>query len=287
MDGELLRWLYHRLLHGVTARRSRRCVYSDGLIALAGLFAAGHNRSVRWASDRRNWPVWFKPRLPSYSQLRRRLLHKNVATLLRQVNDELAAGLGRSGVLSVDGKALTVAMHSRDPDATIGRVRGGFGRGYALHVVRDGKTSVILTAAVCGLRRGEATVARRLIRRASLNDAVLRADANYDSVRLYRDVATRGGRLIAVRRKRGRGISHSHPQHPDRLAAIATLEQSPDGHATHLRERSDVERGFADLGQCVGLFALPPFVRRLHRVRRWVRAKLLLYHLTLWMRRGR
>ena len=285
MDSELLRWLYHRLMHDVTWRRTRRCTYGDGLIALVGLFAVANNRSTRWASDRRNWPVWFKPALPSYSQVRRRLLQRPIAMRMRQLDDQVTARLGRSGTLSVDAKTLTVALHSRDPDAAVGRVRGGFGRGYALHVIRDRKTSVIRSAAVCDLRRGEATVARRLVRRTPLKGAVLRADANYDSVALYRDVAARGGRLIAARRKPGRGLSASHPQHPDRLAAIRTLEHSPHGRATHTRERSDVERGFADLGQCVGLFALPPFVRRLHRVRRWVRAKLLLYHVTLWIRR--
>ena len=284
MDGERLRWLYQRLLQGVTARRGRRCVYGDGLIALAGLYAAAANRSVRWAAQRRNWPVWFKHALPSYSQLRRRLLQPRLSALLRQVNDELAAGLGRSGVLSIDGKTLAVALHSRDRDATLGRVRGGFGRGYRLHVVRDAKTKVILAAAVCGLRRGEATVARRLIRCVPLTDTLLRADANYDSNRLYRDVARRGGRLIAPRRKPGRGISRGHVQHADRLSAIEALEHSPIERRTHLCERGDIERGFADLGQSVQLFALPPFVRRLRRVRMWIRAKLLLYHLTLWLR---
>jgi hypothetical protein len=285
MDSELLRWLYHRLLHGVTARPRRRCVYGDGLIALAGLYAVGNNRSVRWAADRRNWPVWFRHALPSYSQLRRRLLRRPLDTLVRQLDEQIVRRLGRSDALSIDAKAFVVALHSRDRDATVGRVRGGFARGYALSVVRDRKTSVIHAAAVCGLRRGEATVARRLVRLAPLRGAVLRADANYDSVALYRDVAGRGGRLIAARRKPGRGVSRGHPQHPDRLAAIATLEQTPGGRATHTRERSDVERGFADLGGCVGLFCLPPFVRRLHRVRRWIRAKLLLYHVTLLIRR--
>lgn len=58
MDGELLRWLYHRLLHDGTARQTRHGVYSDALIALAGLWTVYNNRSTRWAADRRHWPIW-------------------------------------------------------------------------------------------------------------------------------------------------------------------------------------------------------------------------------------
>lgn len=285
MDSELLRWLYHRLLHDVTWRRARRCRYGDGLIALAGLRAAADNRSVRWASDRRNWPVWFKPKLPSYSQLRRRLLKPTVAALMRQLDEQVRRRLGRSDRLSVDGKTLSVARHSRDRDASLGRTPGGFARGYKLHVLRDAASGVIVAAAVSGLARGESTVARRLVRSTRLNGCLLRGDANYDSNALYAAVAARGGRLVAPRRKSGRGISNGHRQHPDRLAAIRELEQDPLARRRHVIGRSDVERGFADLGSRLQLFALPPFVRRLRRVRRWIRAKLVLYHVALLIHR--
>jgi hypothetical protein len=119
-----------------------------------------------------------------------------------------------------------------------------------------------------------------MLRRADLRGCVLRADANYDSNALYALTASRGGRFVAPRRKPGRGLGH-HPQHADRLRAIGELERDPAARQSHRRWRADIERGFADLCNRAGLFALPPFVRRLKRVRRWVRAKLLLYHLRL------
>lgn len=282
MDGELLRWLYHRLMHPNT--RPGRCVFGDGLIALCGLYAVLNNRSARWAADRRNWPLWCRRRLPGYSQLRRRLLRPSVARLIGQVNDELTARLGRSTHKAADGKPLVVGGFSRDRDATRGRVPGGFARGYRLHAVRDCESGVIDAAAVSGLHRGEAPVMRRLVRRLPLAGCVLRADAGYDSNPLYAAVAGSGGRLVAPRRKPGRGLGH-HPQHPDRLWAIAELEHDPQARREHRRRRGTIERGFADLCNVNGLFALPPFVRRLRRVRRWVRDKVLLYHLGLVLKR--
>ena len=284
MDGQLLRWLYHRLTRDDTARRTRRCVYPDAVVALAGLWACLNNRSTRWAADPDHWPLWCRRPMPSYSQLRRRLLTPSVATLLRRVDAGLRERLGSSGHAAVDGMPLTVARHSRDRDATRGHARGGPARGYKLHAVRDGVTGVISAGQVTGLHAGESTVARRLLRRMGRAPTALRADANYDAFRLYGEAAGRGGRLIAPRRKPGTGLGH-HPQHPDRLRAIEDLERRHGGRREHAGRRGDIERGFADLHQTVGLFALPPFVRRLPRVRRWVRAKLLLYHLILVVRR--
>ena len=282
MDGELLRWLYHRLL--CPATRTPRCRYPDGLIALAGLWAYLNNRSARWAADAGHWPLWCRRPLPSYSQLRRRLPGGRVRRLTEQVNEQLKARLGRSGERAADGMPLVVGGFGRDPEATRGRVPGGWARGYRTHAVRDTASGVI-DAAVSGLHAGEATVLRtRLLDRVPLGGCLLRADANYDSNALYAAVAERGGRLIAPRRKPGRGLGH-HRQHPDRLRVVREVEPDPQARREHRRCRNDIERGFADLGQSVGLFALPPFVRRLRRVEQWVAAKLLLYHLVLLLRR--
>lgn len=202
--------------------------------------------------------------------------------MLRELNAELTTRLGDSGQWIADGKPLIVSGYSKDRDATRGYVPGGFARGYKLHAIRDAVSGVIVIADTRGLADGEATVLRPMLRRLPRTRWLIRADANYDSVSLYTLAAARGGRLIAPRRKRGRGIGH-HRQHPDRLAAIAELEGG--GGTIHRRWRSDIERAFADLGNIAGLFALPPFVRRRRRVRRWVRIKLLLYHLSLMLRR--
>ena len=56
MDGELLRWLYHRLLHDPSLHRTRDCIYCDGLIFLIYFYGALFNRSSQWAIDRRKKP---------------------------------------------------------------------------------------------------------------------------------------------------------------------------------------------------------------------------------------
>ena len=49
MDGQLLKWLYQRLIRDDSLGHTRGCTYSDGLICLIGLFAVHDNRSLRWA----------------------------------------------------------------------------------------------------------------------------------------------------------------------------------------------------------------------------------------------
>lgn len=281
MDDELLNWLYHRLL-GDPSSHTRDCTYSDGLILFIHLFAVISNRSTRWACNKRHWPLWCRRlRFPSYSQLCRRLKSTRVQTLLEQINAECKAGLPRSDELVADGKPLVVGGFSKDPDATAGKVPDGFARGYRLHVLADALAGIIDVFEVTGLHAGEATVMRQLVSRADVRGKVVRADANYDSNPLYRQVADQQGRLRAPRRKPGRGLGH-HPQHPHRLAAIAELEQSPAALAEHRRRRNRVEQILAHLTNLpCGLWALPNSVRRLPRVRIWIAAKITLYHLNL------
>jgi hypothetical protein len=221
-----------------------------------------------------------------------------VIRLLREVNAQLVERLGASNVnasvsgggskgdLVGDGMALTVGGYSKDPDARRGYVPGGGkGRGYKLHAIADAVTRVIYAAAIVGLNRGESTVMRRLAQLTPMSGRLLRADSNYDTNRLYAAVAARGGRLIANLRQPGTCLGH-RPQHPDRIATHQLLNTDPAAVRLHRRERSSIERCFAHLG-VAGLFALPPFVRRRSRVKRWVRAKLLLYHLSLLLRRDK
>src|SRR5215210_3964458 len=99
MDDELLRWLYHRLLHDPTLARTRGHTYGEGLVALIYFFAVLSHRSPRWASRRRNWPIWCRAVLPqpliSYWQLNRRLRTVRVRQLVAQLDDELRGRLPR------------------------------------------------------------------------------------------------------------------------------------------------------------------------------------------------
>ena len=283
MDGELLRWLYHRLLHDPTLARTRDCTYGDGLVALVYFFMVLTNHAAPWGCDRRNWPLWCQARLrrlPSVSQFNKRLKTPSLRAAIEQLNAQLRDRLPRGGRKAGDGKPLTVGGFSHDPDARAGKVPGGWGKGYKLHLVVDAAARAVDAFEVTALDAGEATVLRRrLLPQLQLAGCTLRADANYDSNPTYRAVARAGGRFVAPRRKPGAGLGH-HPQHPDRLAAIAELEHAPRGLPAHRRLRNAVEQALAQLtNRGCGLWALPNFVRRRDRVRRWVLAKIALYHL--------
>jgi hypothetical protein len=281
MDGELLQRLYHRLFSDPTLTRTLDCTFPDALILLIYFFAVLSNRSTRWAHNRKNWPLWCRQlTFPSYSQLRRRLRRDSIRHHIHQLNADLRAALPGSSEKAADGKALLVGGFSKDPDARRGKIPNGWGRGYKLHVIIDA-IGAIDAFEVTPLSDGEATVMRRLVCTADLHHSILRADANYDSNALYHAVEKTGGRLLAPRRKPGRGLGHL-PQHPHRLLAIAELEADPQGLAEHERHRVRVEQGFAHLTNLpFGMWALPNSVRRLHRVRLWITAKIMLYHLYL------
>jgi IS5 family transposase len=286
MDGELLRWLYQRLVRDPTCSHTRNCTYGDGLVALVYFFGVLNDRSVLWASDKRHWPLWCRRlKLPGRSQTAKRLRTPSLRQLIEQINAQLQKRLPHGQHKVVDGKPLVVSNFSHDPDARRGRCAGGFGRGYKLHVLIDAIVGVIERFVVTPLNAGESRVLRDTLVASPMNAMTLRADANYDSNPAYRAVAAAGGRLIAPRRKPGRGISRSHRQHPDRLAAIDLLETDPAALADHERQRNRVEQTLAHLTNLpFGLAPLPNFVRRLHRVRLWVMAKITLYHLHLTLR---
>lgn len=114
------------------------------------------------------------------------------------------------------------------------------------------------------------------------------ADGNYDAHVLHKDVHARGGWLItkprrggARRRKRGdRGHAMTRRQMgAARRRLIDLWERSPELMRRVYRERARVERVFGQLACTPGLLGpLPAHVRGLARVRRWVGAKICLYH---------
>ena len=85
-------------------------------------------------------------------------------------------------------------------------------------------------------------------------------------------------RLLAPRGKPGGGFGH---RRQSRLRCVQQLEVPPGGsrfgRRLHGEHRGHVERDFANLvGFGGGLTGLPPWSRRIWRVRHWVHAKLLI-----------
>jgi hypothetical protein len=286
MDDQLLNHLYHRLLAPGKVQHPANCQYSDSILVLIYFLGVLRGRSPHWAQDKRNWPLWMRRlKCPSYSQLERRLSTDSVQQLIAELNQEFRHQLPSSGEKFCDGKPLTVGGFSKDPDTAEGKLPGdGWGRGYKLHVIVD-SCGAVDAFELTALDAGEPTVTRELVLSMDLRDVLLRADSNYDSNPLYGAVAERGGRLIAPRKKPNTGLGHQ-PHHSDRLLAIKELEQSgEESNRSHKRHRIRVEQALGHLTNLpYGLSPLPNFVRRKVRVKRWVLAKIVLYHLALILR---
>lgn len=257
----------------------RNAEFSNRQVLAVVLWAALHDRPISWACARRHWPsqAW-RRMLPHQSTMSRRMQSATLCEELLSVMQSVQAALPDGRILFTDGKAFELSDHTSDPDAATGRGAGHMARGFRLHVVTDDQGRV-LGWDVTPMNKAEMQVAREIVKampkppRARL----IVADAGYDSNALYDAVASRGMRLIAPRRKPGRGLGwRQHHRH--RLQAIALVEQRGGWMWPMLRKkRWTIERFFAGLVTSgVGATGLPAWVRRLHRVKLWLGAKLVI-----------
>ena len=273
--------------------RDRRLTFGDWLIAAMYLWAVAHDRCQSWACDRAHYPGWFRPRkLPSVSQFNRRVASDRVRRVLQDAHDDLGGPLVPTALSYLDGKALAVGPTSKDPDARRGRVAGGFAKGYKLHAWATEDRRVAVWC-VLPLNAHEAVAARELLVPAmpALSPrALVLADGNYDDKALHAAVAARGGRLLTRPRGWGRHRTTRSAMGPARRQSLAVWgDRARAGVLARsvYRRRIAVEQTFASLCSCGGgLGPLPGWVRRLPRVRRWVGAKILLYHARLRARAG-
>ena len=107
----------------------------------------------------------------------------------------------------------------------------------------------------------------------------LLGDSQYDANPLYELSAAAGFQLVTRKVKdRGRGGLGHRRQSPRRLRSIE-LGEASFGRDLH-RQRNAIEARFGTL-VCTGgeLGPLPAWVRRFHRVRHWVQAKILAHAL--------
>jgi hypothetical protein len=237
------------------------------------MWSVAHDRPLCWAAKRTSYGSCFRPRkLPSNSQFCKRIKTPRCDQILQRVHEHLVHFEWQQGVSFIDGRALPVGAHSKDPDAHVGRSSSGFSRGYKLHVwaAKDGR---IPTWSVMPLNVNEKPVAHAMLRYRYADGLVL-ADGAYDSVTLYDTVGADDGALLTPLPKHA-GKGH-RPQSNYRNAA--SIEWS--GIAGYVyRDRNGVERIFAHMSAFGGgLAGLPPWVRTLTRVRRWVGAKIMIYH---------
>jgi hypothetical protein len=269
---------------------SSRYTHRTAVIVRVHLWAAAHDRPISWACEPENWDGRRRPeKLPDQSTMSRRTRGKHgkrfeefLEAVSREMNrDEPAPGPAAEPpmrlVKLMDGKALPVAAHSKDRNARWGRGAGQQSNGYKLHLVRSDRPMPEQWA-VTPLDTDERVVARRMVGRLEGAGYLLR-DGMYDASDLHDRCAAVGHRMVGPRRRPGTGLGHRY-QSPHRVRGIEMMEPPAkvNGFGEDLyRRRVQIER---DLGNLVsfggGLQCLPPWVRRIWRVRNWVHAKLLI-----------
>jgi hypothetical protein len=255
-----------------------RDVYPTALIVRVHLWAALHDRPTSWACRSGNWTRRTCPsRLPDQSTLSRRTRRSDFEPFLKQLHARLNGNSASTLLKIVDGKPLELPNHTADRDAAWGRGVRGMAIGYKLHAICSGNP-LPDAFAITSLNVCEKQMASRMIRRVKGVGYCL-GDGHYDASWLFEICAHHGHQLLCPRAKPGTGIGHHH-QSPRRLRSIQLLEppgRIDDFGPSLYRLRTGIERQFSQMVSFGGgLAALPPWVRRIWRVRNWVWAKLLI-----------
>jgi Transposase DDE domain len=299
MEGELWNQVYRvvrRVARAVgcqQTRRGRPDHYSVEIVMLCWLWAAWRNQPLMRAVEelgsrplrRRLRRCGFRlPALvPHETTLRRRAKRADFSAFCRLVQARLRRTLSPRRVRSImDSTALPVGRMSNDPEAALGVYRL-FGYRWHTIVSQDG---VVLASEVQPANVHDARVATSLVQQAGEQGAMrwLVADAAYDSEALHRLVRHElRGHLVAPLNRRG------NPRHRFRGTPcrkwLAEHWKSPLLRRVW-RLRGSIERFYSRLKSSrFGLWALPPWVRRLANVRRWVELKAILYHVYLVQQR--
>jgi hypothetical protein len=262
--------------------RHPRDTYSTATIVRVHLWAALFDRPTSWACRAENWKPSTRPaELPDQSTMSRRTRRDDFGSFLERVGKRLGGKAAPGPVRVVDGKPLELPNHTTDRDATWGRGVSRTSVGYKFHAVFSGG-AMPDAFAITTLAVSEKDMAARMVGRLGGRSGAhgyLLADAHFDASWLFDYCRHHGFQLVCPRAKPGTGIGH-HYVSPHRLRAIQMLEP-PAGVNTFGLDlyagRTDIERQFSQL-VCFGggLTTLPPWVRRIWRVRNWVMAKLLI-----------
>jgi hypothetical protein len=253
------------------------------------LWSTLHDRPTCWGCVAKNWTMRTRPpSLPDQSTMSRRMKREDFEEFLTRVGQRLngdsaaskACETSKLHLRIVDGKALELPNHSTDPDARWGRGVSRTSLGYKLHFLCSAVEKPMPDAfVVTPLNRCEKQMAARMIKRVR-GGGYLLADAHLDASWLFDRCRVHGHQLVCPRAKPHTALGH-HYQSPDRVRAIEMLE--PPANVNRFgpslyRHRSIVERRFSAavcFGGGIGN-SLPPWVRGIRRVRRWITAKLLI-----------
>ena len=250
---------------------------STAEIVVVYFWAVLHDRPTSWAARPAEWPadLWPEP-LPPQSTLSRRLKQADAVELMTAVEQQLVVliGLGKHWIHILDAKPLAVSPICHDRDAVWGRGARGLQKGYNVHAIWNGGP-LFTTWSLALMNSSEKVVARRMLG-SMLGGGYLLADSQYDANYLYDDAEKAGFQLLARKTpSRGRGGLGHRRNSPSRSRSIKFL--TTRFGAELYRERAAIERMFGVLTSTGGILGpLPAWVRRFHRVRHWLQAKLIL-----------
>ncbi len=275
MERELWPLLYQSLQQTAKEVRQKYVQLQPWVIVATLLWAALHDRPVRWACKPAHWSTTqLRPAtIPSESTMSRRADAVSTGIFWRALEQCLRQYGQPSLVSFLDGKPLTVGGNSKDPDARWGRAAGGMAKGYKLHAIWS---SGVLpeTWEVTPLNVSEKVVADRLIGQLHYGGYLL-ADGDFDASYLYDRAFAQGYQLLAPFRAGANPASGGHYQSPHRLQSIDEMQHEYGPSVYKLRTR--IERYFGNaVSFAGGLQPLPAWVRGVGRVRTWVWAKLLI-----------
>jgi hypothetical protein len=268
MERELWPIVYRELRAAAHGTAQKYAHDHPWVIAAVLLWAAAHDRPVKWACDPRNWAATrLRPaEIPSAATVSRRAKRTVFGVFLNRVAARLRGDGPPAWTLMADGKPLPVGACSKDRDARA----GPGGRGYKLHALW-GDEPLPEGWAVTAAREYEGAVAERLLAGVS-GKGVLLADGNYEASRLYDAADAAGYQLLARPDPGDTGRGHRY-QSPYRRRALDWFAAGLGWEL--LRGRAAIERAFGNLVSFPGgLGPLPPWVRRQGRVERWVWCKL-------------
>jgi len=253
-------------------KASQKFTHSVGKIVWVYLWSVFNDKPVYWACKPQNYRGVRQPKsLPDQSCMSRRLRCTQTHSFIHSVIQRLT-GTDRCWLVkAIDGKPLPVSKITSDPDATFGRGAGGMDKGYKLHAICSVFNEPIAWE-VHPINVSEKVVAKTLINQLE-DEGYLLADSNYDTKKLHRAATNHGHQLIASRRKPGTSLWHNR-QPCSRLRSIALLEDGSEFGINLFKMRKRIEGYFGNLS--AARIDLPPWVRRLHRVRLFVDAKILI-----------
>jgi Transposase DDE domain len=254
-----------------------RDVHSTACIVRVHLWSVLHDRPTCWACERFNWTRSACPvNLPDQSTMSRRMRRDDFEAFLKRLSQRLNGPAKQWMMKIVDGKPLELSHNSTDRDAAWGHGVSHTAKGYKLHMIHSGNhmpDDFVITP----MNTSEKDMAARMIKRVG-GGGYLLADANYDANWFFDHCTENNYQLLCPRARPGTALGH-HKQSDARLRSIDLLEHAARINAfgpTLYCRRTDIERKFSNL-VCFGggLTTLPPWVRRMWRVRRWVWGKLL------------